>query len=84
MIPTPKPKPRPRPSRTALDEAERAVAQAEEAYATERGSLADREKQLARDRRTLDDAYAGEAARLREAQDTAQRAYDHAMAEWRR
>ncbi len=73
----------PRPSRTALDEAERAAADADARHAAERKELADREAELARERKALEKAQAVEAAQLERERALASDAFAAAMRKWR-
>jgi len=79
-----KPPPRPRPSREPLDAAEAALADEARAHAVRLRALAQREAELARERRAAERDHADAAARLERARDTAQAAYDRAMGQWRR
>lgn len=77
------PKRIPRPSRTSLDEAEAALAAAEERHAEERRQLAQEEAKLAKRRRAAEQAQEAERARLEHARDEAQASYDRAIEQWR-
>ena len=79
----PKPKPKPRPSRAALDQAEQAVADAEEKHAQAAAELRRREEALARERRELMAQQADEMSALSKTRDGAQAAFDKAVAKWR-
>lgn len=78
----PKPKPATRPSRVTLEAAEQALGKAEARQAAERKVLADREADLARERRTLEKAQAAELARLSARRDRAAAAYEKAVRSW--
>jgi hypothetical protein len=71
------------PSRSNLESAEQALADAEAAHAEDLAELKRREEALARERRTLAAAYAKKLEQLQQALDRAQRAYDAAVARWR-
>lgn len=73
----------PRPSRTTLDEAESAAAEAEERYAEQRRALDRREAEIREERRALEAARAKEAERLDAAVAAAAAAYRDALATWR-
>lgn len=77
------PPPQPKPDRTLLDQAERALAQAERRHRAEREELAEREAELARQRRVLAEQQQTEAAALSDALDRARAAYEQALAAWR-
>jgi hypothetical protein len=81
--PKPAPKPKPRPSRTALDQAEQALVEAEARHQKERRKIVDREAELARERKALEKKQAGERERLEARRDKAQAAYDTAIQRWR-
>lgn len=76
-------KPKPRPDRSALDAAEDALAQAEEAQDAERRALAEREAALRRERQALERRIDVERAELESARDTARDRYDRALEAWR-
>ena len=76
--------PKPKPDRGALDKAEQAVEEAERRHRAESKKLAEREAELARERRATADRQQAESARLEQARDEAQADYDRAMEEWRR
>jgi hypothetical protein len=80
----PKKKPVPPPKRAALDAAERALATASERQAAELKALAEREAELARERRALQKAQAEEIARLTRKRDEEEAAFEDAMGRWRR
>ena len=79
----PPPKPKPRPSRAKLDEAEAALAAAEERSAAELKALREREAALARERKALEAKQDKERAQLEARRDKAEAAYREAMARWR-
>ena len=81
--PKPPPKPKPRPSRSKLDEAEAALAAAEERSAAEMKALREREAALARARQALEAKQEKERAQLEARRDKAEAAYREAMARWR-
>ena len=89
--PEPKPKakpakakpPKPRPSRSALDEAEQALAEAGARQSEERQALAKREAELARERAAMEAKQREETKRLQARRDKAEAAYDEAMRRWR-
>jgi hypothetical protein len=78
-----KPKPAPRPDRTALDDAERALAEAEVRHRAEEKALAEEEAALARRRRKLEKDEAANRARLERDRDRADADYQRAMRKWR-
>jgi hypothetical protein len=78
----PKPKPAPRPDRSALDEAERALADAEARLRAQEKALAEEEAALARRRRKLEKDHAAEWARLERDRDRAEADYERAMRKW--
>jgi hypothetical protein len=78
------PPPKPKPNRTPLDEAEQALAAAEKRQRTEIKALAEREAELARERRALADRQQAESEELQAAVEQARAAYDRALAAWRR
>jgi hypothetical protein len=73
----------PRPSRAELDAAELALAQAAERQAEESGALAEREAELARERRALAKAQEREMARLGQERDKAAAEFEEAIRRWR-
>lgn len=75
--------PKPQPSRSALDEAEAAVKHAETRQAEALAALAEREAQLARERRDLERTQASELRRLTRDRDDAASDYEEAMRRWR-
>ena len=81
--PKPKPAPEPKPSRTDLDAAEHALANAEKRHAREKAALRREEEALAERRRTLDREHAEERAGLDRARIVAADAYEFAMKRWR-
>jgi hypothetical protein len=76
-------KPKPRPDRRPLDDAERALAEAENRHSAEAKAVADEEAALNRRRRMLEKEHAAEAARLKRARDRAKADYVRAMRKWR-
>jgi hypothetical protein len=75
--------PKPRPSRAALDEAEQALADLEARQNDERDRLAEREAELARQRRELEKRQATERKGLEQQLDRARKAYARAVERWR-
>lgn len=80
---TAKKKQAPRPSRASLDAAERALAKAAERQADALRALAEREAELARERRALVKAQEEEMAHLGRARDKAAAAFEEAIRRWR-
>ena len=80
----PTPPPKPRPSRVKLDEADDALATVEQRHEAAARDLAEREAALARERRDLMKAQRAESAALERARDAERRAFDAALAQWRR
>ncbi len=80
---TPKPKPVPRPSRARLEDAEKALAKAQERQSREMKALAEREAELARERLRLERQHREEAARLSSKVDEAAAEFEEAMRAWR-
>ncbi len=78
-----KPKPVPRPSRARLEDAEKALAKAQERQSREMKALADREAELARERLRLERQHREEAARLSSKVDEAAAEFEEAMRAWR-
>ena len=78
------PPPKPKPDRARLDEAEQALAQAERRHRADTKALAEREAELARERRALADRQQAESAKLQSAVEQARAAYDRALEQWRR
>lgn len=76
-------KPTPRPSRQSLDRAEAKLARAEQTHAAKLEKVADREADLRRERRGLEQARDKDLAALQREIDSARAAYDEAMAAWR-
>jgi hypothetical protein len=76
--------PKPRPSRDKLGAAEKAIEEANQAFADARRELQEREAQLARERRDLERAYERNAKKLEAARDKAEAEYREALAAWRR
>jgi type IV secretory pathway VirB10-like protein len=79
----PRPKPKPRPSRAALDEAEQAMEAAEARHREERETLAEREAELARQRKAMEAKQREERERLEARREKAENAYREAMERWR-
>ncbi len=77
------PKPKPRPSRAALDEAERALAEAEALHQERLAEIAKREAALARERTAAEARQRQERARLDARREKAEAAYQEAMRRWR-
>jgi hypothetical protein len=77
------PKPKPRPDRTALDEAERAIDDADEHYEDARKDLKARQAELDRERRATEADHERETAALQAALEKARSAYERAMERWR-
>lgn len=73
----------PKPDRSALDQAEIAIANAEARRSRAERDLVEREAALAWERRTLELTCEDELAGLDRARRRAARAYDQAMAAWR-
>jgi hypothetical protein len=80
---SPPPKSRPKPDRSALDEARRAIAEAEARHRRERDDLAERQAELSRERRVSEKAQAAEIGTLQKQVDRAETAYESAMRTWR-
>lgn len=80
---TPAPKPKPRPDRSPLDDAERALAEAENRHRAEAKALADEEAALNVRRHTLEKEHAAEAARLKRERNRTKADYERAMRKWR-
>ncbi|MET0370424.1 MAG: hypothetical protein ABW039_03500 [Sphingobium sp.] len=76
-------KPPPRPSRTALDMAEDALAEAERVQDSERRALADKEARLKREKAAMDKRHMDDVARLAKKRDEARARYNRAMEAWR-
>jgi hypothetical protein len=81
--PRPKAKARPRPDRSDLEAAEHVIAEAEVRQRAEQKLLADKEAQLARERKELDRAHEAERRRLQREASKAGRDYEQAMENWR-
>lgn len=79
----PKRRSTPPPSRSEIDEAERALADAEARHCAQADELARKEAQLQRDRRNMEKAHAAETARLRRSLDRVGAAYEKAVRKWR-
>ncbi len=77
------PKPKPRPSRAALEEAERALGEAEARHRERLRDIAEREAALERERKALETKQREERERLEERRDKAEAAYAEAMRRWR-
>jgi len=73
----------PRPSRVNLDEAERAIEQAEAEHARRVANLRDREKQLQQERRAAEVAHAANIAKLEGALTKVRERYAAALQKWR-
>jgi hypothetical protein len=85
--PRPSPKVRakpskPRPSRSALDAAERWVAEVEAIHAEQIEALAAREAALAKERRMLEHAQTAELDQVQRAHERETAAYEEALARW--
>lgn len=78
-----KPAARPRPSRDALQEAERALEEAEQTRAAERAEFDKRAAALAREREASEDKAKAALNKLRRKRDAEAEAYDRALADWR-
>jgi hypothetical protein len=82
--PTRKPaKPKPPPARGRLDDAERALAEAEGRHRVETKVLAQKEAALVRRRWKLEKEQAAEVAKLERDRDRAEADYERAMRKWR-
>lgn len=81
--PKPSPKPKPRPSRAALDEAEQALADANERHSVQLDEIAEREAALARERQALETKQRRQRERLEARRDKAEAAHPEAMRRWR-
>lgn len=79
----PPPKLKPRPSRTKLDEAEQALAEAEARHEATLKELRAREAALARERKALETEQDEERERLEARRGKAEAAYEDAMRRWR-
>lgn len=75
-------RPKPKPSRAAVDKAEAALAELEEAQAAERAGLAKEEGRLAKRRRALEEKQRLAVARAEAKRDAAKERYRKALAEW--
>lgn len=75
---------RPRPSRAKLDEADRAIDEAEQRYDAARRDLADREAALRTERQALEADHDRERDRLDKARATQDARYTRAMNAWRK
>lgn len=73
----------PRPSRVKLDEAERAIEQAEAEHARRVADLRDREKQIQQERRAAEAAHAANIAKLEGALTKVRDRYTAALQKWR-
>jgi hypothetical protein len=78
----PKPRPKPPPDRTSLDEAERAVQEAEQRHASELRAIEEEEAALARKRRKLEKSHEEEIARLRRERDRSRPSHGRAVRRW--
>jgi hypothetical protein len=76
-------KPVPKPDRSALDDAQRALEEAEARHRRDRDDIARREAELVKERRALEKAQAAEADALQKRIDAAEAAYQQAMRKWR-
>lgn len=81
--PAPPPKPKPKPDRTALREAEDALAEAQARHRSEDRALRAEEAALAKRRRAMEREQADERDRLDAARQAAADAYERAMQRWR-
>ncbi len=81
--PKQKPKPVPRPDCAALDKAREAMEEIEGRHRRERGALAAREAELAKERRAIEKAHDVEIASAQKEIDRAEAAYERAMRKWR-
>jgi hypothetical protein len=81
--PAPPPKPKPPPDRGKLDDAERALAEAEDRHRAETKVLAEEEAALVRRRRKLEKEQAAEVAKLEGDRDRAKADYERAVRKWR-
>ncbi|MBM0171433.1 hypothetical protein [Altererythrobacter sp. C41] len=77
------PKPKPKPDRTALDEAERALAEAEKRQVKEHRALVRRLADLERALRELERRHSSELTKLQKNVEKLRSRYDRAMEEWR-
>lgn len=75
--------PKPKPDRAELDEAERALAEAEKRHAQERKVLAKRLAELEREQRALEHDHSAEMAKLERKVETLRSRHERAMREWR-
>jgi len=82
---TPKraPKPKPRPSRTALEEADQALVEAEARHKAALSEVAEREAALALEREAIERKQREERQRLETRREKAAAAYEEAMRRWR-
>jgi ribonuclease D len=83
LPPAPPPKPKPPPARGRLDDAERALAEAEGRHRVETKVLAQKEAALVRRHRKLEKEQAAEVAKLERDRDRAEADYERAMRKWR-
>jgi hypothetical protein len=81
--PAPAPPPRPKPSRGDLEAAEQALADAEDQQRAALDEVARRERDLARERARIEREAMRERDRLQTRIDTARKAYDAALRDWR-
>jgi hypothetical protein len=75
--------PKPRPDRSALDQAEQALADLEARQRAERDELVRREAEIARERRQVEKRHEAERMKLEREVDTVRAKYDRAMRAWR-
>lgn len=76
-------KPKPRPSRTKLDAAETALADAQARHEKAEQALRERERALERERRALLKPHEAESAKLQHAEERARAQFEAAMKKWR-